>query len=156
MNRRSLLGAIAALPLLPTLPARAAASKVHVYKNPGCECCTAWVEHLKAAGFSVDVTETDDTSAVRKRLGMPERLASCHTGIVEGYAIEGHVPAADIKRLLAAKPQAIGLAVPGMPVGSPGMEYGERKDPYKVLLVEPKGRETVFANYPAQQASSKP
>ena len=156
MNRRSLLGAFAALPLLQTLPARAAASKVHVYKNPGCECCTAWVEHLKAAGFSVDVTKTDDTSAVRKRLGMPERLASCHTGVVDGYALEGHVPAADVKRLLAAKPQAVGLAVPGMPVGSPGMEYGDRKDPYKVLLVDRKGRETVFASYPAQQASSKP
>jgi len=156
MNRRSLLGAVAALPLLQMLPAMAAASKVHVYKNPGCECCTAWVEHLRAAGFSVDVTETGDTSAVRKRLGMPERLASCHTGVVDGYALEGHVPAADVKRLLAARPQAVGLAVPGMPVGSPGMEYGDRKEPYEVLLVDRKGRETVFASYPAQQAPLKP
>jgi hypothetical protein len=155
MNRRSLLGAIAAFPLLP-LQARAAASKVRVYKNPGCECCTAWVGHLKTAGFSVEVTETEDTAGVRKRLGIPERLASCHTGVVDGYALEGHVPAADVKRLLAAKPQAVGLAVPGMPIGSPGMEYGGRKEPYKVLLVDRGGRETVFASYPAQQASLKP
>ena len=148
MKRRLLIGSITAVPLLQMLPARAAASKVHVYKNPSCGCCTAWVEHLKTAGFAVDVTETDDTAAVRKRHGMPERLAGCHTGVVEGYVLEGHVPAADVKRLLAAKPQAVGLAVPGMPVGSPGMEYGDRKDPYKVILVDRKGRETVFASYP--------
>lgn len=148
MNRRSLLGALATLPLLQTLPAQAA-SKVQVYKNPSCGCCTAWVDHLKAAGFAVDVTEVDDTAAVRKRLGMPDRLAGCHTGIVEGYALEGHVPAADVKRLLASRPQAVGLAVPGMPVGSPGMEYGDRKDRYQVILVDRKGRETVFATYPA-------
>lgn len=148
MNRRSLLGALATLPLLQTLPAQAA-SKVQVYKNPSCGCCTAWVDHLKAAGFTVDVTEVDDTAPVRKRLGMPDRLAGCHTGIVEGYALEGHVPAADVKRLLASKPQAVGLAVPGMPVGSPGMEYGDRKDRYQVILVDRKGRETVFATYPA-------
>ena len=149
MNRRSLFGPLAALALLQSLPVQAATPKVHVYKNPSCGCCSAWVEHLKSAGFAVEVTETGDTSAVRKRVGMPERLASCHTGVVDGYAIEGHVPAEEIKRLLAAKPQAVGLAVPGMPVGSPGMEYGDRKDPYKVLLVDRKGRETVFASYPA-------
>ena len=149
MNRRSLFGSLAALALLQSLPVQAATPKVHVYKNPTCECCAAWVEHLKSAGFAVEVTETDDTSAVRKRLGMPERLASCHTGIVEGYAIEGHVPAADIKRLLATKPQAVGLTVPGMPVGSPGMDYGSRRDPFQVILVDRKGRETVFARYPA-------
>jgi hypothetical protein len=149
MNRRSLLGSLAALTLLQSLPVQAASPKVHVYKNPSCGCCSAWAEHLKSAGFAVEVTETDDTSAVRKRLGMPERLASCHTGVVDGYVVEGHVPAAEIKRLLAAKPQAVGLAVPGMPVGSPGMEYGDRKDPYKVFLVDRKGRKTVFASYPA-------
>ena len=148
MNRRSIFSAIAAFPLLQALPARSAASKVHVYKNPSCGCCTAWVEHLKAAGFGVDVTETEDTASVRKRYGMPERLAGCHIGVVDGYVLEGHVPAAEVKRLLAANPRAVGLAVPGMPVGSPGMEYGDRKDPYKVLLVDRKGQETVFASYP--------
>lgn len=149
MKRRALLGALATVPLLlQALPSHAA-TKVHVYKNPSCGCCTGWVDHLKASGFAVDVTDVDDTAAVRKRFGMPERLASCHTGIVDGYALEGHVPAADIKRLLASKPQAIGLAVPGMPVGSPGMEVGDRKDRYEVVLIDRKGRETVFARYPA-------
>ncbi|WP_093165334.1 DUF411 domain-containing protein [Variovorax sp. YR216] len=155
MNRRSLFGSFAALTLLQSLPVQAATPMVHVYKNPTCGCCTGWVEHLKSAGFSVEVTETDETSAVRQRLGVPDRLGSCHTGIAGGYAIEGHVPAADIKRLLAMRPEAVGLAVPGMPVGSPGMEYGDRKDSYKVLLIDRKGRETVFASYPAQRAPSK-
>lgn len=150
MNRRSIFAAIAAFPLLQALPARAAASKVQVYKNPSCGCCTAWVEHMKAAGFTVDVTETEDLAAVRKLHGMPERLAGCHTGVVNGYVLEGHVPAAEAKRLLADKPRAVGLVVPGMPVGSPGMEYGDRKDPFKVLLVDRRGRDTVFASYPKQ------
>ena len=144
-----LIGSIAALPLLQTLPARAAASKVHVYKNPSCGCCTAWVEHLKTAGFAVDVTETDDTAAVRKRHGMPERLAGCHTGVVEGYVLEGHVPAADVKRLLAAKPQAVGLAVPGMPVGSPGMEYGDRKAHTRSSLSTVKGGKPYLPAIPS-------
>ena len=149
MKRRPLLGVLAALPLVKSLPAYAA-TRVEVYKNPSCGCCTAWVDHLKAAGFAVRVTETDDAGSVRKRLGMPERLAGCHTAVVDGYALEGHVPAADVKRLLALKPpQAVGLAVPGMPVGSPGMEYGHRKVPYEVILVDRRGRETVFASYPA-------
>jgi len=124
---------------------------VHVYKDPNCGCCTGWGDHLKAAGFSFDVTETADLAPVRKRLGIPERLAGCHTGVVEGYALEGHVPAAEVQRLLSLRPQAVGLAVPGMPVGSPGMEAGGRVDPYKVLLVDKSGRETVFASYPARR-----
>ena len=147
MQRRSLLALSASLPLLHTFSARAAA-RMQVYKNPSCGCCTAWVEHLKAAGFAVDVTETDDTASIRKRYGMPERLAGCHTGVIEGYVLEGHVPAAEVKRLLAARPSAVGLSVPGMPMGSPGMEYGDRKDPFQVLLVDRQGRETVFAKYP--------
>ncbi len=148
MKRRSLFAALAALPLLHAQLARAAATPIHVYKDPGCGCCTAWVDHLKAAGFAVKVTETGDTSSVRKRLGMPDRFGGCHTATLENYVIEGHVPAAEIKRLLAMKPLAIGLAVPGMPVGSPGMEYGDRRDPYQVLLVDRNGRDTVFASYP--------
>ena len=147
MKRRSLLFAIAATPVLHPGLSRAAAP-IQVYKNPDCGCCNAWIDHLKAAGFAVQATDTADTSSVRKRFGMPERLASCHTATLEGYVVEGHVPASDIKRLLAMKPQAIGIAVPGMPVGSPGMEYGDRRDPYQVLLVDRNGRERVFAAYP--------
>jgi hypothetical protein len=146
MKRRSFIGAIATLSLSP-LSARAA-TLVQVYKNPSCDCCTAWVTHLKAAGFSVGVTETEDTIAVRRHLGMPDRFGSCHTATVQGYVLEGHVPSLEVKRLLAMKPAAIGLAVPAMPVGSPGMEYGDRKDPYHVFLIDRKGHGTVFASYP--------
>ncbi len=125
-----------------------ASAQVHVYKDPDCGCCNAWVDHLKAAGFGVTVTVTGDTASVRKRLGMPERFGSCHTATLENYVLEGHVPATEIKKLLAMKPQAVGLAVPGMPVGSPGMEYGDRRDPYQVLLIDRKGGERVFASYP--------
>jgi len=147
MQRRTLIHALAALPVLPALSARAATA-IRVYKNASCDCCTGWVKHLSSAGFAVSVTTTDDTIAIRKKVGIPDAFGACHTATVEGYAIEGHVPAAEIRRLLALKPQAIGLAVPSMPVGSPGMEFGDRKDPYKVLLIDRQGRDTVFANYP--------
>ena len=150
MKRRTILAAAAALSTLAALPARAAASwpAIDVFKTASCGCCKLWVEHLKAAGFDVRVTDVDDTAPARKRLGMPDAFGSCHTGTVGGYVLEGHVPAADVKRLLAAKPKAIGLAVPGMPVGSPGMEVGSRRDPYDVLLIDRSGRSTVFAHYP--------
>ena len=150
MKRRHFLCAVAAAGAATSIPALAAASlpRVEVFKNPDCGCCGAWVEHLKAAGFPVKVHETPDTSAVRKRHGIPDEFGSCHTGVVSGYALEGHVPAEDIKRLLAKKPAAAGLAVPGMPVGSPGMEVGSRNDPYQVLLIDKAGRSSVFATYP--------
>lgn len=99
-------------------------SEFTVYKDPSCGCCGAWVDHIKAAGFQVKVVEAPDMNRVKVRLGVPQALASCHTGEFEGYVFEGHVPAPEIKRLLQEKPQARGLAVPGMPVGSPGMEVG--------------------------------
>ncbi len=152
MRRRTLLGtlAMAATAAVPGLPAigKTVLPNVQVYKNPSCGCCGAWVDHLRSAGFTVAVTEIDDTAPERKRRGLPERYAGCHTAVVSGYVIEGHVPADDVKRLLATEPLAIGLAVPGMPVGSPGMEMGQRKDPFKVLLVDSAGRETVFSTYP--------
>jgi hypothetical protein len=150
MNRRTLLSlaAAAAAASLPSF-ARAPLPQVDVYKNPDCGCCGAWVDHLKAAGFPVKVIETVDTGAVRKRHGIPDAFGSCHTGVVAGYALEGHVPAADVKRLLASKPAAAGLSVPGMPVGSPGMEVGSRKDAFQVLLIDKAGRSSVFATYPA-------
>lgn len=147
MKRRTLIHGIAALPILSAVSARAATS-IHVYKIASCDCCAGWVKHLSNAGFAVQVTTTDDTAAVRKRVGIPDAFGACHTATVDGYALEGHVPAPEIRRLLALKPQAIGLAVPSMPVGSPGMEYGDRKDPYKVCLIDRQGRDTVFATYP--------
>lgn len=147
MKRRALLHSLVWLPMLQVLPA-AAAVNIHVYKNPDCGCCTGWIDHLKAEGFSVTVTEVADTAQTRKRLGLPERFASCHTAVIEGYVIEGHVPAVEVKKLLASRPTAIGLAVPGMPVGSPGMEMGARRDAYKVLLVDRAGHDSVFATYP--------
>ncbi len=142
----------AAAPATPakTAPAAAAAkTPIEVYKSPLCGCCDGWVAHLREHGFEVKVHDVEDTGVHRARLGMPERFGSCHTGVVAGYAIEGHVPAAEIRKLLAGKPKAVGLAVPGMPVGSPGMEQGSRVDPYSVLLVRADGGASVFARYPA-------
>ena len=150
MKRRYFLTASAVGAAVAVLPALAATALplVEVYKSPTCGCCGAWVDHLKAAGFPVKVTEVGDTSVTRKRYGLPDKFGSCHTGVVNGYVVEGHVPADDVKRMLALKPAAIGLAVPGMPPGSPGMEVGGRKDPYDVFLIDRNGREAVFAHYP--------
>ncbi len=123
-----------------------AAPQVTVYKDPECGCCGAWVDHLKANGFAVKVHEVRDMTPHRQRLGVPERLSGCHTAVAGGYTIEGHVPAAEIKRLLAERPKAKGLAVPGMPQGSPGMETG-KLDPYDVLLFETNGTTRVYRSY---------
>lgn len=135
-----------AVALCMPMLAMAAAPVIDVFKTESCGCCTAWVEHLKANGFTTRVKNVDDPSKYRERGGIPNDLGSCHTGMVQGYAIEGHVPAREIKRLLAEKPKAKGLAVPGMPLGSPGME-GPRKDPYDVLLVRADGKTRVFKHY---------
>ena len=150
MNKRTFLGSAAALAAIAALPflAGMASNEVHVFKSRSCGCCGDWVSHMKSAGFAVKVTDVDDTSAARKRLGMPARFGSCHTATVDGYVLEGHVPALEVKRLLGSGTKAIGLAVPSMPVGSPGMEMGDRKDPYQVLLIDRSGAATVFASYP--------
>ena len=127
------------------LPA-SAADAVDVYKSPYCGCCEKWVEHLQQAGFAVRTHDVNDVPAARQRLGMPERLGSCHTAKVAGYVVEGHVPAADIQRLLKEKPKAIGLAVPSMPPGSPGME-SPKPVPYNTLLVHAGGATSVFAKH---------
>jgi len=149
MKRRAVLTALAAAAAALPLPvgAKEALPPVQVFKNPSCGCCGAWVDHMKAAGFAVNVTEVDDTSVARKKYGLPDRFGSCHTAVVGGYVVEGHVPANDVKKLLAMKTVAVGLAVPGMPVGSPGMEMGSRKDRYQVLLVAKDGRQRVFSAY---------
>jgi hypothetical protein len=150
MKRRHFLSGAGALAAVAALPALAAmpSAEVQVFKSRTCTCCAAWVEHLRSAGFAVRVAEVNSAAVERKRLGMPDRFGSCHTATVAGYVLEGHVPAAEVKRLLAAKPKAIGLAVPSMPVGAPGMEMGARKDPYQVLLVELTGQASVYASYP--------
>lgn len=125
----------------------AAVAPVVVYKTATCGCCGAWVSHLQAAGFVTQVHDVEDLAAVKTRLGVPQALGSCHTATVGGYVIEGHVPAADIARLLKQRPAGTGLAVPGMPVGSPGMEHGDRLDPYEVLLWGEDGEPQVFAEY---------
>ena len=146
VSRRCALGLVAASVLGPMLPAQAAdRPKVLVSKDPNCGCCGAWAEHLRRAGFPVEVIETTNVNAVKQRLGVPVDLTSCHTAEVQGYVIEGHVPASAILRLLEEKPQATGLAVPGMPIGSPGMESG-RPEIYEVVLFGAQGRRT-FARY---------
>ena len=127
------------------LPA-SAADAVDVYKSPYCGCCGKWIEHLRQAGFEVRTHEVNDVPAARQRLGMPEHLGSCHTAKVAGYVVEGHVPAADIQRLLKEKPKALGLAVPSMPPGSPGME-SSKPAPYNTLLVKADGEIAVFAKH---------
>jgi hypothetical protein len=118
-----------------------------VTKDPNCGCCTGWVEHVRAAGFEVEVVESAEVNRLKTRLGVPQALASCHTAEIGGYVIEGHVPPAAIKRLLAEKPDGKGLAVPGMPVGSPGMEVeGTEPETYEVVLFGPSGQRT-YARY---------
>lgn len=123
-----------------------------VTKDPSCGCCGAWVEHVRSAGLKVDVIESGDVNRVKARLGVPKDLASCHTAEIGGYVVEGHVPAAEIKRLLTERPQAAGLAVAGMPMGSPGMEMdGMAPETYAVILFGPAGRRT-FARYEGGRA----
>jgi hypothetical protein len=152
-SRRSALHLIAAAGITVATAARSAGSEsaragqlpmVSVNKDPTCSCCTGWADHLRAEGFPVTEVATTDLKAVKTRLGVPTELSGCHTAEVAGYVIEGHVPAVAIKRLLAERPAAIGLAVPGMPAGSPGM--GGEPEIYEVTLFRPGGRES-FGSY---------
>lgn len=148
MERRNLLGvALTAWLALPAL-AVSATPTVQVYKSPHCTCCAAWVAHMRRAGFTVDVVDVAAPAVMRERLGMPNQFGSCHTATVGGYVLEGHVPADEVRRLLATRPNALGLAVPSMPPGSPGMEVGSRQDPYRVLLIDREGHESTYASYP--------
>ena len=149
LQRRRFMAAIAAACATPALASQQGAPLVEVWKDPSCGCCKDWIKHLEAKGFAVQVFETGN-SAMRSRVGMPAQFGSCHTALVGGYVVEGHVPAREIRRLLKERPAALGLAVPAMPVGSPGMdgpEYGGRRDPYDVLLVQTSGASRVFQSY---------
>ena len=147
-TRRTVLVLAAGLVAAACEPASAAPQTITVYKDPNCGCCTSWVEHLNAAGFKTLIVETTDRTALQARLKLPAEMASCHTGQVEQYLVEGHVPAADIRRLLKERPDARGLVVPGMPIGSPGMEMPDgAREAYDVLLVKIDGTTAVFAHH---------
>jgi hypothetical protein len=120
---------------------------MRVYMSPTCGCCSVWVEHLEENGFEVETVLRHDMGEVKASLGIAPQLSSCHTGVVNGYLVEGHVPASDIRAFLAEAPEALGLAVPGMPIGSPGMEMGDRVDPYDVLVLQTDGSTRVMSSY---------
>ncbi len=151
-RRRMLVGATALLAASPlrTL-AQGAGPAIHVMKDPDCGCCTDWIEILKNDGFVVTTEASDATLLMRYKRdnGIPQEMVSCHTGRVEGYMIEGHVPVADIRRLLNERPDAVGLAVPGMPYGSPGMGPEDQREAYDVFLIRRCGRAEVFSHYAA-------
>jgi hypothetical protein len=117
-----------------------------VWKSPWCGCCGNWIEHMRAAGFEVQVEEVEDLGMVKRMAAVPDDLQSCHTARVGGYTVEGHVPVRDVVRLLEERPDVLGLVVPGMPSGSPGMENGER-DPYDVLMLKRDGETEVFSSH---------
>jgi hypothetical protein len=149
LARRRLLGVGATLAAgTPVLAGRKALARpmLVVWKNRGCSCCTAWARHFQDAGFAVTMHEVDDLTPARRDAGVPADLAGCHTAIVEGYAVEGHVPVAAVRRLLDERPPLVGIAVPGMPMGSPGMEMpGMAAEPFAVIAFAADGTRFVFA-----------
>lgn len=148
MNRRFFLQAMLMAGAVPAAMASTAKPSIEVFKSATCGCCTQWVDHLAANGFTVKAHNVNDLDARRARLRVPQAMAGCHTAVIAGYAIEGHVPAAEIKRLLAERPKALGLSVPGMPMGSPGME-GPTSEAYDVVLFQADGSSKVYRHYPA-------
>ena len=145
-----LMACLVLLALVVAVPAAQAADAenppaITVYKTPTCGCCGKWIDHLEASGFRVDTRVLDDLGPVKSAHKVPLRLASCHTALVDGYVVEGHVPADVIKRLLAERPPIAGIAVPGMPIGSPGMEMGNQRDRYQVISFDGDGRMAVYA-----------
>ena len=144
MNK-TIFGAIAFAAMFVGSAAHAAT--MTVYKSPSCGCCAKWVEHAEKHGFAVKVVPTADMMALKSKLGVPDEAMSCHTTKVDNYVVEGHVPAADIKRLLAQKPKARGIAVAGMPMGSPGMEHGNHRQPYSTMLIGLDGKTKTFAQH---------
>jgi hypothetical protein len=149
MTMRMLL--LLSLMIFGVAPASAADTvpSIEVWKSATCKCCGAWVKHLEANGFTVKVNAAEPSTlvALKRQAGIGDKLASCHTAMIDGYVIEGHVPGTDIKRLVAERPEAIGLAVPGMPLGSPGMEQGAEFEPYDVLLIKKDGSTETFASH---------
>lgn len=130
-------------------PALAAPTRIEIFKSPTCGCCSAWAKHMAHAGFAVDAQDIDQDALhdLKARFGITPELASCHTALVDGYVVEGHVPAEDVERLIAERPDAIGLSVPGMPIGSPGMEMGNQKEPFDTILLLRDGSGKVFERH---------
>ena len=146
-TRRTLLASFATLALLPA--SRAFAAQPVFYRSPGCGCCEAWTQRMAQAGMPVDLQDSADLQALSTSYGVPQGLAGCHIGKMDGYVISGHVPPDDVKRLLSSKPDALGIVVPGMPAGSPGMEMGGASERFDVLLIGRDGRTSVFASHGA-------
>ena len=138
--------------LTQPLQALAAGStdQVNVWKTPSCGCCHEWVAHLRKSGFEVVTHDVEDTAPIRQKFGLHAKFGSCHTARLGRYVVEGHVPAQELRRLLRERPRALGLAVPGMPTGSPGMEMGDTRDAYDVLLVLANGNSRIYQSYPSQ------
>jgi len=154
LNRRHVLSRTVSLIGLGILPGQLIAQNpetIEVFKTATCGCCHDWIGHVQGAGFAVEAQdlEYDALAEFKQTAGVPDALVSCHTGRIAGYVIEGHVPATDIRRLLVERPEAIGLSVPGMPFGSPGMGPEDQRDAYDVILIGHDGATTVFASYPA-------
>ncbi len=142
-----LAAAVALLGSASASPPAVAGPAITVYKSATCGCCALWVKHLEEAGFDVTVRETEALQAIKAEHGVGDHLASCHTALIDGYVVEGHVPADDIRSMLASRPDIAGLAVPGMIIGTPGMEIaGQPAQPYQVLAFDREGRTTVYAN----------
>ncbi len=137
-------GSAASAPQVTQAAASADGTRMVVYKTPTCGCCRAWVDHVRAAGFAVEVRDMPSVDPVKHEHGLPGHLASCHTAVVDGYVVEGHVPADVIRRMLRERPQVAGIAVPGMPAGSPGMEVPGRKDPYDIIAFSRDGKVSVY------------
>jgi hypothetical protein len=146
MFRINAYGIIAAVWMLSTLPV-AASDEVVMYKDPDCGCCGKWADHLRENGFSVREIATREMALVKSEAGVPRALGSCHTAMVGGYVIEGHVPASDVRRLLAARPKLVGISAPGMPLGSPGMEGAYPAERYDVVGFDGKGNTQVFSKH---------
>ena len=154
MRKRMLISVLGAITLVLAVvlaspagqnPAASKPTSITVYKTPTCGCCGKWVQHLTSAGFAPVVNDLPDVGSTKAKLGVPSELGSCHTAVVDGYIVEGHVPADVIKQLLKERPNVVGIAVPGMPVGSPGMEQGDEKQPYDIIAFDKTGKTTVYA-----------
>ena len=150
LSRRQLLIELSAVAVAQSVLIRHAAAQagtpIEVYKNPSCGCCRGWVKHMEANGFKAKLTDTSDMATIKKQHGVDAKLQSCHTAVVAGYVVEGHVPASDVRRLLKEKPKVVGLTIPGMPQSAPGMD-GKPFQPYEVLSFDATGKTAVFAKH---------